>query len=474
MVTATRAVLVLCDALDDVVEALMEGLRAARWRPLVVAEPEAIPATLLANPDCCVGLVVLRASGYETDRLQVLCTPTMASWVYLIDRELLEQADVNRLIAESAYDYHTQPIDATRLAIVLGRAWGMAQVRTRDRQDGHSSGEYEMVGSSPAMLELFAQTRKIAAVDAPVLITGESGTGKELTALAIHERSARSTGPFVAVNCSALPPTLIQAELFGYEKGAFTGATARQIGRIESAAGGTLLLDEIGDLPTDFQGHLLRFLQQGTIERLGNARPISVNVRIIAATNVDLEQAVQDGRFRQDLYYRLNVLRIEMPPLRARGEDVLLLAQFFFRKFAAEKRPNVRGYSRQALAAIQHHAWPGNVRELINRIRRALVMSENHLITPEDLGLSYASPAAFDRPRLQDARTHTERETLARHLLNARGNLSLAARQLGISRVTLYRLIKKHDLPRGIAANTDIPSPKSPKAPQRESAPRKR
>lgn len=458
MKNTARSVLILCDTLVDVVEALIDALTAAGWKPLLVAEPEAVPATLLANPECCVGVVALRAAGYAPDRLHVLCTANTVSWVFLLDRELLDRSDVNRLVAETAYDYHTQPADPARLAVVLGRAWGMAQVRSRDRHDGRATTEYEMVGASPAMLELFAQTRKIAAVDAPVLITGESGTGKELTALAIHERSQRNTGPFVAVNCSALPPTLIQAELFGYEKGAFTGAAARQIGRIESAAGGTLLLDEIGDLPADFQGHLLRFLQQGTIERLGNPRPIPVNVRIVAATNVDLEQAVKEGRFRQDLYYRLNVLRVEMPPLRARADDVLLLAQFFFHKFSAEKRSNVRGYSRQALAAIQHHSWPGNVRELINRVRRALVMSENRLITPDDLGLASTAPTASAKPRLEDARTHVERETLATHLLNAQGNLSLAARQLGISRVTLYRLIKKHDLPRNFGTVASAPA----------------
>ncbi|MBC7162519.1 MAG: sigma-54-dependent Fis family transcriptional regulator [Immundisolibacter sp.] len=446
MANAERSVLIVCDRPDGVVKGLIDTLGAGHWKPLLVAEPEAVPATLLAHPECCVGVVTLCAAGYTPDRLYVLCAARTVSWVFLIDPELLEKPEVTRLIAESAYDYHTQPADPRRLAIVLGRAWGMARIRRRNRQDDDSNAEYEMVGSSQPMLELFTQTRKIAAVDAPVLITGESGTGKELTALAIHERSQRGKGPFVAVNCGALPPTLIQAELFGYEKGAFTGAVARQIGRIESAAGGTLLLDEIGDLTPDFQGHLLRFLQQGTIERLGNPRPIPVNVRIISATNVNLEQAVAAGRFRQDLYYRLNVLRVNMPPLRERGEDVVLLAKFFFEKFAPEKRPHVQGYSKKALQALMEHDWPGNVRELINRVRRAMVMSENRLITPDDLGLANINPTASAQPRLHDARTNVERETLATHLLNARGNLSLAARQMGISRVTLYRLMKKHEL----------------------------
>jgi DNA-binding NtrC family response regulator len=296
------------------------------------------------------------------------------------------------------------------------------------------------------MQEVYKMIGRLARTDATVLLWGESGTGKELVAKKIHEHSSRRDSAMVAINCAAIPENLLESELFGYEKGAFTGAVARQIGRIESAAGGTLLLDEIGDLTPDFQGHLLRFLQQGTIERLGNPRPIPVNVRIISATNVNLEQAVAAGRFRQDLYYRLNVLRVNMPPLRERGEDVVLLAKFFFEKFAPEKRPHVQGYSKKALQALMEHDWPGNVRELINRVRRAMVMSENRLITPDDLGLANINPTASAQPRLHDARTNVERETLATHLLNARGNLSLAARQMGISRVTLYRLMKKHEL----------------------------
>jgi DNA-binding NtrC family response regulator len=246
-----------------------------------------------------------------------------------------------------------------------------------------------------------------------------------------------------------LPPTLIQAELFGYEKGAFTGAGARRIGRIESANEGTLFLDEIGDLPLELQGHLLRFLQQGEIQRLGSSSPLAVNVRVVAATNVSLEEAVAKGRFREDLYYRLNVLRLEMPPLRERGEDVPLLAKFFFDKFSAEKRPHVQGYSRQALQALIRHDWPGNVRELINRVRRALVMSDNRLLTPQDLGLS-VEPAVVDSTRcnLEKARERAERETLAAELSASHGNVSVAARHLGVSRVTLYRLMEKHGLER--------------------------
>jgi DNA-binding NtrC family response regulator len=447
MQAGERMVLVLCDDQNPYRAEVLDALTRGGWTPRVAADPGTARSMLLADATCCLGVALLDDTTVPVDAMLALCAPATASWIFLMNSEALEQPGVRRLIADAAYDYHTHPVDSARLSVVLGRAWGMAQLRARDQTHDHPASEYEMVGSSPAMLDLFATTRKIAAVDAPVLITGESGTGKELTALAIHERSQRRAGPFVAVNCSALPPSLLQAELFGYEKGAFTGATARQIGRIESASGGTLLLDEIGDLPIEFQGHLLRFLQEGTIERLGSSRPLAVNVRIIAATNVDLERAVREGRFREDLYYRLNVLRVEMPPLRARGDDVTLLAQFFFRKFAAEKQPAVKGYSRQALAAIQNHDWPGNVRELINRVRRAMVMSENRLLTPADLGLATSEAKTADWQCLEDARTSAERSTLFTHIKNARGNLSLAARQLGVSRVTLYRLMKKHNLP---------------------------
>ena len=230
-----------------------------------------------------------------------------------------------------------------------------------------------MVGVSAPMQAVFRNLRKIAAVDAPVLITGETGTGKELAARAIHERSRRSSGPFVAVNCAALPATLIQSELFGYERGAFTGAQRRKIGSIESANGGILFLDEIGDLSLDLQVNLLRFLEESAIQRVGSPKEIPVDVRVIAATHDDMERATAEGRFREDLYYRLNVLRLEMPMLRARGEDIEVLARFFFEKFRQETSHKVIGFSPEALQSMADYDWPGNVRELINRVRRATV-----------------------------------------------------------------------------------------------------
>jgi transcriptional regulator with PAS, ATPase and Fis domain len=246
------------------------------------------------------------------------------------------------------------------------------------------------------------------------------------------------------VNCGALPANLIQSELFGYEKGAFTGAAARKVGHIEAAAGGTIFLDEIGDLSADLQVNLLRFLQENTIERVGSTEKLSVDVRVIAATHVNLEKAVEEGRFREDLYYRLHVLNLKVPPLRERQGDVELLARFFFDKFAKERRPALRGFSHRALGVMREHDWPGNVRELINRVRRAMVMSDKRLITPEDLGLHAGAP----RRRvitLEQAREEAERGAIQSCLQRVR-NVSRAARELGISRVTLYRLMEKHGL----------------------------
>ncbi|UEN99589.1 sigma-54 dependent transcriptional regulator [Acidiferrobacter thiooxydans] len=296
---------------------------------------------------------------------------------------------------------------------------------------------------------------KISQSDAPVLIQGETGTGKELCALAVHAHSARSTRPFVAVNCGALPDKLIQSELFGHEKGAFTGAHQRKIGRIEAAEGGTLFLDEIGDLSLDLQVNLLRVLQGGTYERVGGTETLRADIRVIAATHVDMEKAVGEKRFREDLYYRLNVLNLDVPPLRSRDGDVVLLARHWFDMFAAERNPQVRGFSRDAFAALSRHHWPGNVRELINRVRRAMVMCERQLIGPEDLGLEHVGPHR-DIPveeTLAEARERAEREAICEAVDRSAGNLSRAARSLGISRVTLYRLLDKYQIPHRLPRN---------------------
>jgi PAS domain S-box-containing protein len=302
-----------------------------------------------------------------------------------------------------------------------------------------------MIGVSPQIQNLLAQIDKISAVAAPVMITGESGTGKELAARAIHERSSYSKGPFVAVNCGAIVSTRVQAELFGYEKGAFTDAKQRKIGYIESANGGTIFFDEVGDLPLEQQVNLLRFLQEKTIQRVGGTEHIAIDTRIIAATHVDLERAVKEGRLREDLYYRLNVLQLRTPSLRERVADIEILANYFFNKFSEEKHPNVKGFSQECIQAMKYFSWRGNVREMMNRIRRAMVMCDKKLISATDLGIESTS-TDFDERSLREIKDQAEKLAIQEAIARAKQNIALASRHLGISRVMLYRLMNKYDL----------------------------
>ena len=317
----------------------------------------------------------------------------------------------------------------------------------------------EMVGGSSLMRQLTDMIDRFARTDEPVLITGESGTGKELAARAIHQRSSRVAGPFVAVNCAAIPASLIASELFGYEKGAFTGAVARAKGQVEHANGGTLFLDEIGDMPMELQGYLLRFLQEGQIVRVGGHQAIDVDVRVVAATNVRLRQAIAENRFREDLYYRLNVLALELPPLRDRPDDIEELASHFLREAAEQFGRMVAGFDPEALDVLRHYHWPGNVRELMSTIRRAVVIGRTPVIARSDLiGLEKASgdQHAVTAPIASTAQagpnprplpgSSEERATLMNALVATRENIALTARELGVSRVTLYRMLRRHGI----------------------------
>jgi DNA-binding NtrC family response regulator len=313
-----------------------------------------------------------------------------------------------------------------------------------------------MVGNSPAMLELFEQVRRFAACDVPVLITGESGTGKELVARAIHERSRRAAGPYVALNCAAVPATLIASELFGYEKGSFTGANARKHGHVEHAHGGTLFLDEIGDMPIDLQGLLLRFLQEGEVLRVGGRQPIKVDVRVVAATNVRLRDAIAAGKLREDLYYRLNVLSLHLPPLRERDGDVEVLAAYFLHQIGQELGRELRGFTPAAMAAILAYPWPGNVRELIATLRRAVVLANGPLVDIADLRLDptpLAAPSALvvaarqNRPRpapRPKPGSDGERDAILKALQESAFNMTRAAQRLGVGRATLYRMLQRN------------------------------
>lgn len=373
--------------------------------------------------------------------------PTI-KWVALVRPESLKDDQLRSLIHDYCYDFHTLPLDYRRLDITIGHALGMAELEADcglPEQELLQVGDVALIGASVPMSEMLHRLKRAAPSGASVLIQGESGTGKELVANALHRNSPRVNGPFMAINCGALPPQLIQSELFGHEAGAFTGAGKRKLGQLELAHNGTLLLDEIADLDLELQVNLLRFLQEGTLWRVGGVSPVQIDVRIVAATHVDLAAAVASGQFREDLYYRLNVIQIDVPSLRERGAgDLLRLARFYLEHFRP-RRPQLRGFSRNAIETMCRHGWPGNVRELINRIERAVAMAEGRLIQAEDLG--FQESRKCDPPRsLAVVRDQAERESIEQALHRTAYNVSKAARELQVGRVTLYRLMRKHGI----------------------------
>jgi DNA-binding NtrC family response regulator len=308
----------------------------------------------------------------------------------------------------------------------------------------------QMIGACPAMLQIFHLIRKVAVSNFPVLITGASGTGKEMVAQAIHQRSTRAKGPFVVVNCAAIPRGLLESELYGHERGAFTGACRTVLGKVELAHRGTLFLDEVGELSLYMQAKLLRFLQEFTFERVGSQRSKGVDVRVISATNANFPKKIAAGSFREDLYYRLDVINMKLPDLKNRGDDVLILANIFLRRYAMETSKQLEGFSPEAEQEMLHYHWPGNIRELINYVRRAVVMAEEPWITSQDLGLP--QPGANARSEngrnlgLKEAKDHFEARLVAQTLANCRGNVQLAGQALKTSRSTIYHLISKHRL----------------------------
>jgi two-component system NtrC family response regulator len=301
-----------------------------------------------------------------------------------------------------------------------------------------------MLGNSPAIRTVFDSIRKVATTDAPVLLLGESGTGKEMAARAIHQGSARKDGPFVAINCSAIPETLLESELFGHEKGSFTGAHAQRKGRLESANGGTLFLDEIGEIPLPLQVKLLRFLQEQCIERVGGRQSIPIDARVVTATNADLQKGLLSGTFREDLFYRLAVVQITLPPLRDREGDIRLLAQYFLQKFVHQQSKTGLAFDQDALRALDRYPWPGNVRQLENNIRRAVIMAEGKRLTVRDLELTQAGGGPS--VTLKDARENLEREMIQTTLRKFSGKIAPAAAELGVSRPTLYDLMDKYGM----------------------------
>jgi putative PEP-CTERM system response regulator len=351
-----------------------------------------------------------------------------------------------KAIADGAWDFYAKPIDIDALGLIVARAFHVHALEAENRrlaERGSGTALGGMITASPEMLKVTRTIERVAGADVSVMLLGASGTGKELLARGVHDSSPRARGAFVAINCAAIPETLLESELFGHEKGAFTGAVKTTEGKIEQAQGGTLFLDEVGDIPLPLQVKLLRFLQERVIERIGGRKPIPVDTRIVCATHQDVDAMVADGRFREDLYYRLAEIVVRIPALAERTGDATLLAQHFLRKYAKSMNSSVTGLSPDARAAIDAWSWPGNVRELENRMKRAVIMAEGKLVTAADLDLAEGDEVPLN---LRAARETADRKAIHHALARAEGNISNTAKLLGVSRPTLYDLLKSYDL----------------------------
>ena len=354
-----------------------------------------------------------------------------------------------RAIGMGAYDFYQKPIDMDVLNLIVERANHLYELEEENRRliEERQSPAFEgIVACSSKMMSIKQMVERVAPTNVTVLILGESGTGKELFARAFHNLSDRKNQRFVAINCASIPENLLESELFGYEKGAFTGAVKQTVGKIEYAHGGTLFLDEAGDLPSPLQAKLLRFLQERVIERLGGRKEIEVDIRVVCATNQDLPKLIEEGQFREDLYYRFNEITIDIPPLRERDGDVSLIARTLLNKFNKEFNRKLSGFTEEAIAAMEAYAWPGNVRELENKLKRAVIMEDGDKITADSMGLSSGEQAEAQDCNLHDAREQLEIQIAQRALSISGGNVSKAADTMGVSRPTLYSIMEKHKI----------------------------
>jgi two-component system NtrC family response regulator len=359
-----------------------------------------------------------------------------------------DQKNAVKAVGIGAYDFYQKPVDTEVLQLIVDRAYQIYELEQENQRllrEQAASPLDGIVAASEKMLQVCRVIEKVAPTNATTLLLGESGTGKEILARAIHSLSPRVRRGFVAINCAAIPETLLESELFGYEKGAFTGALKQTTGKIEHADGGTLFLDEIGDMPLSLQAKLLRFLQERVVERVGGREEVPVDVRVVCATNQDLDAAIIQGRFRQDLYYRISEITIKIPPLREREGGRLVLARTLLEKYAGQHGRRLTGFSQDAQVAIQNYHWPGNVRELENKIKGAVIMAEGKQVTAPDLGLAEASEVAPDL-NLREVRRDAETRAIKRALAFASGNVSQAAKALGITRPTLYDLMQKYGI----------------------------
>jgi two-component system NtrC family response regulator len=358
-----------------------------------------------------------------------------------------DRTNARRAIELGAFDYLSKSADLTEYETVLRRSAYLQNLESenaRETAEAEAGARFEeIIGSTPRMGEIFSMVSLVAKTDVTVLVQGESGTGKELVARAVHSKSRRRNAPFVPINCGAIPETLLESELFGHEKGAYTGAHVQRKGKLELADGGTVFLDEIAEMPLPLQVKLLRFLQERKVERLGGRQPIHVDTRVIAASNKDLKSDIAAGGLREDLYFRLSVVTITLPPLRERAEDIGMLANAFLRRACQEYRRKLR-FSEEALSALTQYQWPGNIRELENAVQRASIMARGQFIEPADLGIP--STGRTERLSLREARNRVERQVVVDALTRTRGNISRAATELGVSRPTLHGLLEKHGI----------------------------
>lgn len=365
-----------------------------------------------------------------------------------------ERENALKAVQLGAYDFYQKPVKLDELRIIISRAFHLYDIEEENRHFHEAIGQRSalagVVGQCPEMLEVFSTIRKVATSDASILIVGESGTGKEMISRAIHSMSLRKDAPFIAINCGAIPEQLLESELFGHEKGAFTGAHTQVQGRFEYANKGTLFLDEIGELSLSLQVKLLRFLQEKIIQRVGGREDIPVDTRILAATSIDIPKAIAEGKFREDLYYRIAVITIKLPPLRDRKDDILLLANLFLRRFSDELKKKVIGFSPETVELLETYPWPGNVRELENKVQRAVIMCESPVIEPKDIGIAEIPTKKrlppLESMTLREAKALVERELIISSINRHKGNLAKIAEELEVSRPTLYELLKKHGL----------------------------
>jgi two-component system NtrC family response regulator len=424
----------------DGYEVLFAADRAEALSQVRRAEPAVVLQDLGLPPDA-EGV----SEGFAT-LAEIMAAAPMTKVIVVTGRH--DQQSALRAIACGAADFYQKPVDVEVLRLIVGRAFHIARLehelsvsRATDQRPSFDG----LIATDDRMQHICRIVEKVAPADVSVLILGESGTGKEVFARAVHRLSPRARSKFQAINCAAIPETLLESELFGHEKGAFTGAVKQTLGKIELADGGTLFLDEIGDMPLALQAKLLRFLQERVIERVGGRQSIPVNVRVVAATNQDLEQLIKQQRFRQDLFYRLSEVTLNVPPLRDRKNDALAIAHALLRRFGLVSGRVLRGFTDEALSAISAYRWPGNVRELENKIKAAVLLAEGHVVGLSDLGLPGSNEPAAPQT-LRDARNRAEREAIARALAVSSGNISRAADLLGVTRPTLYDLLDKHQV----------------------------